>query len=149
MPAPPSSSGTVTPISPSSAICATSSAGKRPLSSSSAAFGSTWSRAKARTVSCINRCSSVSSGDIGSGLVGVEAPASLLAEVTRFDVLAQQRAGTVLGIAEVLLEDAQDLEAGVEADQVREGQRAHRMLRAEGHDRVDVFGLRHTLHQRI
>src|SRR3990172_6420914 len=64
IPAPPYPSGTATPISPSSAICRTSSSGKRPVSSSSAAFGSTSFWAKFRVISWIICCSSVRSKTI-------------------------------------------------------------------------------------
>ncbi len=61
MPAPPYSCGMATPISPSSAILATISAGQRAVLSSSAALGATSRAAKSRAVSRIMRCSSVSS----------------------------------------------------------------------------------------
>ena len=59
-PAPPYSSGTQTPISPSSASFVKSSRGKRCSRSHSAACGSICSRAKSRASAWISRCSGVS-----------------------------------------------------------------------------------------
>ena len=56
-PAPPYSSGIGMPMSPSSAISATSSYGKRASRSSSAATGATRVSAKSRTVSRTSCCS--------------------------------------------------------------------------------------------
>ena len=66
-PAPPYCSGIGMPISPSSAISATSSTGKRLSRSSSSATGATRSRANARTVSRISSCSAVRSRSMPRG----------------------------------------------------------------------------------
>ena len=46
---------------------------------------------------------------------------------------------TILGIAGLALEDFHDGEADVEADQIAESQRAHRMIGTELHGSVDAF----------
>src|SRR6185503_1883513 len=68
--------------------------------------------------------------------VGVEAPAALAAEPAGGDVLPEQRARRVLGVAESLVQDLHDRDARVEADQVGERERPHRMREAEPRDRV-------------
>src|SRR5882762_1385676 len=72
------------------------------------------------------------------GVVLVEAAADLLAEPARGDVLAEQRARPVLVVAELAVEDLGDREARIEADQIGELERAHRMVEAELHAGVDV-----------
>ena len=61
MPAPPCSSGTLTPARPSSAAWSKNARGNSPDSSISLARGRTTSSANRRTVSCSSFCSSVSS----------------------------------------------------------------------------------------
>src|ERR1041385_1453550 len=75
----------------------------------------------------------------------VEAAARLLAEVAGLHLLRQQGAGAVLGVLEAVEEDVEDGEAGVEADEVGQRQRAHRVVHAELHDGVDVLGCGHAL----
>src|SRR5882724_2921006 len=77
--------------------------------------------------------------------VGVEPPARLPPQVAGVDHLDEERAGAVLGIAETVLKDAQDVQADVEADQVGEGQGAHRMVHPHLHHRVDRLRLSHSL----
>ena len=61
MPAPPYSSGTTIPSSPSSAIPSITDMSRWWLMSFSIAFGSTRSSTNWRTVACTSRCSGVSS----------------------------------------------------------------------------------------
>src|ERR1041384_8065471 len=70
-------------------------------------------------------------------VVLVEPAADLLAEPAGGDVLAQQRTRAVLVVAELAVTHLGDREARVEADQVRELERAHRMVEAELHAGVD------------
>src|ERR1017187_5699840 len=58
----------------------------------------------------------------------------------RVDHLHEERARAVLVVAEPLMQDAQDREARVEANEVGERQRAHRVVHAELHDAVHRFG---------
>src|SRR3546814_18739942 len=60
-----------------------------------------------------------------------------LADPTRLDVLHQQRAGAVLAVREAVVEHGHDGQAGVEADEVGQLQRAHRMIGAEPHGGID------------
>ena len=52
----------------------------------------------------------------------MEPPPGLPAEPPGVDVLPEQRAGPVAVVAEVAVEDLEDGEAGVEADEVGEGE---------------------------
>ncbi len=72
----------------------------------------------------------------------VEAATALAAEASRLHVLAQERAGRVLRVAEAVLEHFHDGDARVEADEVGEGERPHRVREAELRDRVDRLRLR-------
>src|SRR5262245_30913442 len=65
------------------------------------------------------------------GSVGVEALAGLPAEAPGGHVLAEERAGRVALVAEAALEDLHDRDAGVEADQIGERERAHLVVEAE------------------
>src|SRR5689334_5524717 len=60
-----------------------------------------------------------------SARVLVEAPARLLPEPSRRHVLPEQRARTVLRVAEALVHHLEDREAGIETDEVGERQGAH------------------------
>src|SRR5947208_1091597 len=71
-------------------------------------------------------------------VVLVEPAADLLAEPAGGDVLPEQRARPVLVVAELAVEDLGDREAGVEADQIGELERAHRVVEAELDAGVDV-----------
>ena len=67
-------------------------------------------------------------------VVLVEAAPRLAAEPTRLHVLAEQRTRCVLRVAETLVEHLHDRHTGVEPDQIRERERAHRMVEAEAGD---------------
>src|SRR3569623_494355 len=54
------------------------------------------------------------------------------------DVLVEQRTRTVLVVAELAMQHFGDREARIEADQIRELERAHRMVEAELHAGIDV-----------
>ena len=64
------------------------------------------------------------------GVVEKAAPA-LAPKSPGLDVLHQQRAGTVFGIVQCLVQHFEVAEADVEADEVREFQRSHGVVRAE------------------
>src|SRR3972149_6630934 len=134
-------------MNPSSAISRTISRGTSPFWSISAASGSRRSRAQSRAVRCASCCSSVSersnaAGGAAGGVMGRggEPALGLPPEPAGGDVARQQRRGPVLVVAEVAVEDLEDREADVEADQVGQRERAKGMTQAEAHDRVDPFG---------
>ncbi len=72
-------------------------------------------------------------------LVGVEAAAGLAAEHARGDQLLEDRGGRVQAVAALLVHRVEDLVRRVEADQVEQRQRAHRVAAAEPHGGVDVL----------
>src|SRR5436190_15308157 len=67
----------------------------------------------------------------------VEASPRLSSQPSRVHHLHEQRTRPVFGIAEALLQHAQDGETNVEADEVGERERTHRMIHAELHHAVD------------
>ena len=73
------------------------------------------------------------------GLVGVEAAAGLAAEQAGGDVLLEQRRRRVQPVAALLVHRVEDLVRRVEADQVEQRERAHRVAAAEAHRGVDVL----------
>ena len=73
--------------------------------------------------------------------------AGLAAEPSRLDVLAPQRAGPELRIAEAVVQHLEDRKARVEADQIGQRERAERVAHAEPHDRVDRLGIADALVQ--
>src|SRR6478752_4407895 len=75
----------------------------------------------------------------------VEPAAGLAAEPSCLDVLAPQRAGPELRIAEAVVQHLEDRQAGVEADQIGQRQRDERVAHAEPHDRVDRLGISDAL----
>ena len=60
--------------------------------------------------------------------------------------LFEQGAGAVAFVVEAVGEYVHDVGAGVQADEVGEGERAHREVAAEFHDPVDGVGLGDALH---
>ncbi len=58
----------------------------------------------------------------------------------------KQWAGAVLGVADAFDQDAHDVEADVEADEVGECERTHRMSHAELEDLIDGLGRGDSLH---
>src|SRR6185437_11753390 len=82
-------------------------------------------------------------------LIVVETAPALLAEISGGNHAAQQRTGTILRIAETVVEDVEDREADVEADEVGQRQRAHRMIHAQLHHAVDRFRRSDAFHQRV
>ena len=73
------------------------------------------------------------------GLVGVEAAAGLAAEQAGGDHLLEDRRRRVQPVAALLVHRVEDLVRRVEADQVEQRQRAHRVAAAEAHRGVDVL----------
>src|SRR5436305_10473707 len=129
-PAPPYSSGTQTPISPSSLSFGRRLREKPCSRSQVAAWGSISVRATSRASAWISRWSAESSKSTGLTVV-VEPAAGLAAQPPRLHVLPQQRARRVLRIAEPFVQHLHDGDAGVEADQVGQGERADRVVEAE------------------
>src|SRR5688572_19763528 len=78
----------------------------------------------------------------------IHAPTHLAAEPAGLDVLDEQRTRTVL-LAERPMQIFENAEARVEADQIDQLERAHRMIQSEFERLVDVFGRRDALHQHI
>ncbi len=72
--------------------------------------------------------------------VGVEALARLLAEVAGFDELEEHLRRAELVAAEAVVEHAHDAEADVEADEVGELERPHRVVEPDPGAGVDVLG---------
>src|SRR5216683_7377361 len=75
-----------------------------------------------------------------AGIV-VEAALDLAADPTGFDVLDQERARPIFRIGQALVQHLHHRQAGIEADEVGELERAHRMVGPELHagvDRLDV-----------
>src|SRR3569623_296174 len=71
-------------------------------------------------------------------VVLVKAAQRLATEPAGRDVLAEQRTRTVLVVAELAMQHFGEREARIEADQIRELERAHRMVEAELHAGIDV-----------
>lgn len=96
---------------------------------------------KAPRSAAVKRPAPKGAGLLSQSLLGVvvEADAALLAELAGADHLLEQRMRTILGIAGLALEDFHDGEADVEADQIAESQRTHRMIGTELHGSVDAF----------
>ena len=72
-------------------------------------------------------------------LVGVEAAAGLAAEHAGGDHLLEDRRRRVQAVAALAVHRLEDLVRRVEADQVEQRQRAHRVAAAEAHRGVDVL----------
>src|SRR5215216_2888452 len=70
-------------------------------------------------------------------VVLVETFPGFAAELAGGDETAEEWCRPVLVVAEVTLEDFEDVEAGIESDQVGEGERSHRVSHAELHHLVD------------
>src|SRR5258708_35174803 len=79
----------------------------------------------------------------------VEAALDLAADPTGLDVFHQQWTGPVLGIGQALVQHLHHREEGIEADEVGELERAHRMGGAELHAGVDRFHVARALRERI
>ena len=75
-------------------------------------------------------------------LVGVEAAAGLAAEEAGGHELLEDRCGRVQVVARLVVHRVEDLVRRVQADQVEQRQRAHRVAAAEPHRRVDVLARR-------
>src|SRR5690606_35793606 len=69
--------------------------------------------------------------------VRIEALSRLATEMSRGDHALEQRTGAVLRIAEAVVHDVENGDADVQADEVGERQRAHRVVHAQLHDGVD------------
>src|SRR5512132_2130231 len=72
------------------------------------------------------------------GVVLVEAAQRLATEPARSDVLAQQRTRPVLVVAELAMQHLGDRQARIEADQIGQLERTHRVIEAELDAGVDV-----------
>ena len=78
----------------------------------------------------------------------VEPASGLPAEPSGSDVLPEQRARTVLRVAEPVVHHLENRDARVEADEVRERERTHRVVHAELHHLIDRLGRADAFHQR-
>src|SRR5437660_3932589 len=128
------SSGVDMPRKPSLPSSSSTSRAKCAVRSHSAACGSIRVRANSRARSTIWRC--VSERPAASIAIDIEAATGLAAQAPRRDHLSQQRRGTVLGIAEIVVEDVEDVETHIEADQVRQGWRPDRVVHPQSHDLI-------------
>ena len=64
------------------------------------------------------------------------------------DVVLQQRARSVLGVAEVVVKHLANREDGIQSDEISEGQRAHGRVGAQFHGLVDVLNSADALIER-
>jgi hypothetical protein len=71
--------------------------------------------------------------------IRIHAYSTLLPKPASIDVLDEERAGAVLVISQTAVEYPKYGEADVQADEVGELQRAHRVVRAQLHPCVDVL----------
>src|SRR5690554_1403502 len=91
-----------------------------------------------RPSSAACRCSGVkNSGVCPSLAVVIEAAPGLAAQVPCRNHLAQQWAGPVLRVAEAAMQHFERVQYHVQPDEVGQRQRAHRVIHAELHHRVD------------
>src|SRR5688500_16201278 len=81
--------------------------------------------------------------------IHLEPLARFLAEPAGSYVLLEQRTRAVLGVTEAVVQDLENRNTGVEPDEVRERERAHRVVHPELHDLIDRLGAADTLHQGI
>src|SRR4051812_46711757 len=72
-------------------------------------------------------------------VINVEPASALSAEQPGLDEVSQHRAGTILRVTEVALQDLGDREHRVEADQVGQLQWAERMAEPQARPGVDVL----------
>src|SRR6478752_9608301 len=79
----------------------------------------------------------------------VEAAARLAPQPAGLDVAAQQWAWAVLVVPEPVVQHLHDRQAGVQADQVGQRERAHRVVHAQPHYGVDRLAVAHALHQAV
>src|SRR5437879_415045 len=79
----------------------------------------------------------------------VEAALDLAADPAGLDVLHQQRTRAVFGIGQALVQHLHHRQAGIEADEVGELERAHRMVGAELHAGVDRLDIADALVERV
>ena len=79
----------------------------------------------------------------------VESPADLAAEPAGLDILNQQRRGPELGIAGRAVKHPDDLEAGIEPDEVRQLQRSHRVICTKAHRCINRFNRPNALIKRV
>src|SRR5579863_9362166 len=79
----------------------------------------------------------------------VKAAGGFAAEPAGGDVFFQQRASAILGIAEAVVQHFEDVHANIEADEVGEFERAHRMVHAKLHHRVHGLRRGHAFHHRV
>ena len=86
-------------------------------------------------------CSISICGIQSESLLGVivEASAALSSKQAAADHLLQQRVRTILVVQSLGVEDVHDLKADIQADQIAQSQRAHRMVRTEVHRLVNIF----------
>ena len=146
-PAPPIDSGNGAAVRPSSPIRVNSDRSYRSASSRSIAVGATSRVANSRAVAWSSRSSSVSPPLIPRlarrafrPRIGVEALAGLLAELARRDEVHEDLRRPEVVATEPVVEHAHDPEADVEADEVGQLERSHRMVEADPRAGVDVVG---------
>src|SRR5690606_40581309 len=69
--------------------------------------------------------------------IRVKTTSRLAAQVARLDHLAQQRRRSVLAVTEAGVEYLHHLQQGIQADQIRQCQRADRVVAAQAHAKID------------
>src|SRR5690242_9045585 len=71
-------------------------------------------------------------------IIGIETASGLASQVTRIDVLLEQRTGAIFVVAQHPMHHFHDRQAGVESDKVGEFQRPHRLIGPQLHRGIDV-----------
>src|SRR5438045_7594332 len=72
--------------------------------------------------------------------IGMEAAPRFASQVTGSDHFLEQRRRAIFAVVETVIEGFEDRQQGIQANQVRQGQRADRLIAAQAHAGVDVFG---------
>src|SRR6516225_9655578 len=67
----------------------------------------------------------------------IKSAARFAAEPARGHVFLQQRTRAILGIAQTFVQDVQDVHANIQPNEIRQLQRAHRMVHSRLHHRID------------
>src|ERR671935_539424 len=80
--------------------------------------------------------------------IAIEALTGFAAEVSSVDQLSEQGGWRKLRIVQTLIEDIADVKMGVEADEIGQLERTHRVMQAELCALVDVFFATQPFHQR-
>src|SRR5258708_33529397 len=73
-------------------------------------------------------------------IIGIKPAARFAAEPAGGDVFLEQRAGAIFGVAEAVEQDVHDVHANVEANEIGELQRTHRVIHTQFQYGIHCFG---------